>query len=204
MKMDCTNTFTFETYFNHIQRLLIENKATGGDQSLEHIEATKINVQRIKRINKTGKIHDSIQSVIKANQPDWSWTLIVESWCGDAAQIIPYIYKASECADSIDLKIILRDENPEIIDQFLTNNGRAIPILICRDGRTNEVIGHWGPRPKNIIKWIVDYKAENTDFEPATFNKDLHLFYARDKGKGINEAIRSSVEEWLKRTKRLI
>ncbi|NOQ72849.1 MAG: thioredoxin family protein [Crocinitomix sp.] len=196
--MQYTNSFTFEQYFSHIQALLKENKTTGEDQSQERVEATKINVQRIKRIHKRGEVHDSVRSLIQAHQPYWEWTLIVEAWCGDAAQIIPYLNKVSELGDSINLNIILRDENLEIMDQFLTNKGRAIPILICQNVETNAIIGHWGPRPNNVIEWIANYRTENLSFEPDAFKKDLHLFYAKDKGKGINEDLLSQLKEWLK------
>ena len=80
----------------------------------------------------------------------------------------------------IDLRIVLRDDNDELMNQFLTNGARAIPKLIVLD-KDNKVIGNWGPRPEPARKLIADYKAANGVVdEPAKI--ELQKWYLQDKG----------------------
>jgi hypothetical protein len=57
--------------------------------------------------------------------------VIAEAWCGDVYRELPTAVRIAESA-GIDLRIFLRDENPDIMDEFLSNNGksRAIPVLV--------------------------------------------------------------------------
>ena len=68
-------------------------------------------------------------------------------WCGDAAQILPVINKMAEVSDKIDLRIVLRDDNENLMNLFLTNGTKSIPKLIIIDKATNKVINDFGPRP---------------------------------------------------------
>ena len=64
------------------------------------------------------------------------WLVLTEAWCGDAAQSLPIINKMAEVSDNITLRLILRDENLDVMDQFLQNGrSRSIPKLICHQRR---------------------------------------------------------------------
>ena len=56
---------------------------------------------------------------------------LAEAWCGDVFRELPTVARVSE-ATGMDLRIFLRDENPDIMDEFLSNNGkaRAIPVFV--------------------------------------------------------------------------
>jgi hypothetical protein len=55
---------------------------------------------------------------------------------------------ANESDGKVDLKIVLRDENEELMKLFLTNKTKAIPKLILIDRKTGGALAYWGPRPK--------------------------------------------------------
>lgn len=63
---------------------------------------------------------------------------LAEAWCGDVYRELPTIVRIAE-ATGMRLRIFLRDENPDIMDEFLSNNGksRAIPVFVfyTRDHR---------------------------------------------------------------------
>ena len=59
------------------------------------------------------------------------WLIITEGWCGDAAQCIPTIEKIAAESKNIETHYVLRDENLDLIDEYLTNNARSIPKLIA-------------------------------------------------------------------------
>ncbi len=56
---------------------------------------------------------------------------LAEAWCGDVYRELPTVAHIAEAA-GMDLRVFLRDENPDIMDEFLSNNGkaRAIPVFV--------------------------------------------------------------------------
>lgn len=174
-----------------------ETGATTGREALpERIEATKINAQRMKRIDKQIKINDVLRFALENINNKWTWILIAESWCGDGAQNIPLIAMMAKHSVNIELKIILRDENPDIIDAHLTNGSRAIPKLICINSETGEEIGTWGPRPLAIQNLVKAYKIQNPDVSHDEFVKNLHLWYAKDGGESLQKDFEQLIPEW--------
>jgi hypothetical protein len=172
------NPLNYSRYKELITTLAEQNKCTG-EQIEEKIKATTINVQRIKRLDKQTEIVDDLKLKVKELSEKQIWVILVESWCGDAAQCLPVIAKIAELNTNIDLKIILRDENLNIMDQFLTNGSRSIPKLIIIE--KDEIIDTWGPRPKGIQKMVLEYKQANPNATHDEFVNNLHLWYARDK-----------------------
>ena len=81
----------------------------------------------------------------------------------------------------IDLKIVFRDENEELMNLFLTNKGKAIPKLIIVDKQTGSVLNHWGPRPEGAVTLIKNYK-EKFGIVHETAKTELQLWYLHDKG----------------------
>lgn len=169
---------------------------TGKEVLPERIEATKINAQRMKRIDKQIKINDDLQIALENITDKWTWILIAESWCGDGAQNIPIISKMAECSTNIELKIILRDENPDIMSAHLTNGSRAIPKLICINSETGKEVGTWGPRPLAIQNLVKTYKIQNPDVPHDEFVKNLHFWYAKDRGESLQKDFEQLISEW--------
>ena len=111
--------------------------------------------------------------------------VVTEPWCGDSLAIFPVIAKLFTQA-GCEIRIIQRDEHPDLIDQFLTNGGRAIPIVIVLDETFNERF-HWGPRPEQAQSIVIEHKAaiEAGEIDKAEVRKKIRGFYARDHGKAI-------------------
>ena len=84
-------------------------------------------------------------------------------------------------SDNIDLKIVFRDENEELMNLFLTNKGKAIPKLIIIDKQTGGFLNHWGPRPEGAVTLIKNYK-EKFGIVDETAKTELQLWYLHDKG----------------------
>jgi hypothetical protein len=62
----------------------------------------------------------------------------------------------AESDGKIDMKIVLRDENEELMNLFLTNKAKSIPKLMLLIKKP--VVAHWGPRPKGAADLINNYK----------------------------------------------
>lgn len=179
---------TWEAYNVMFEELIQQGKTTGSDQSEEMVAYTKLNGHRMKRVEKTFKIdiylHDLL---IDPNTKPLKLLVISEPWCGDASQSVPAIAEIARLyPEKIDLKIILRDTDTELIDQFLTNKGRAIPILLFLDGHFN-LLGHWGPRPKEAQAQVMELKALNVSHEEMV--EKLMVWYAKDKSQSIQNEL---------------
>lgn len=174
------NTYTYQEYRDLIKTLLAEGKSTGPEQSDYILNYSKLNDSRMKRLDKTTKISDETAQEIQKLEEPQTWLVLTEGWCGDAAQNLPVIHKMAELNKNINLKLVLRDENLELMDLFLTNGGRSIPKLIALD-KDNNVIDTWGPRPTVATKMVEDYKAKHGSLD-AQFKEDLQVWYNKDKG----------------------
>jgi len=141
-----------------------------------------MNIHRMNRIHKTAKLESELQIVLQEIKQKMIWYVIIESWCGDASQILPFLDKMASHTTNIELKLLLRDDNPKIMDEYTTNGDRAVPKLICVDALTDEDLKVWGPRPKKIQDMVYAYKKENPDMEKIKFGKNLHSWYAKDRG----------------------
>lgn len=179
------NTLTYQEYKEFVKNLLAEGRSTGPNQSEALTNYSMLNDRRMKRLDKTIKINETTQQAIERVTEPQTWLVLTEGWCGDAAQNLPVLHKMAELNDNINLKLVLRDENLELMDLFLTNGGRSIPKLIALD-TDNNVIDTWGPRPAVAAKMVADYKAEHGSLD-AQFKQDLQVWYNKDKGISTQE-----------------
>ncbi len=174
------NALTFDEYYNQVDQLVKEGKTSGENQAENLVEFTRVNQKRMKKWRKIYKTSsDWINAVERLDRKE-EWVLLTEAWCGDAAQNISQINNMVEVSDKLDLKILYRDENLELMDQFLTNGGRSIPKLIRLDAETKEVIGSWGPRVKTAQDIVIEGKKNGTNY-----GEDLHAWYAKNKSKDL-------------------
>jgi len=158
-----------------------ENKTNSGTiQSEDLVNYTKLNYSRTKRLNKTLNLTKETLDTIQKLNSKITFLILTESWCGDAAQTVPVFFKASEASANISLKIAYRDENEGLMNHFLTNGNKAIPIVVLLD-ENKKLITHWGPRPATATKMVSDFKNANGSLTPD-FKKDLQLWYNKNKG----------------------
>ena len=185
---------SYATYRTLIKGLLVEGKSTGTEQSEALFNYSQLNDKRMDRLDKTLKISEETQNSLNQLKNGYTFLVIAEGWCGDAAQILPVINKIAEASAKINLKVVCRDENDELMNQFLTNGSKSIPKILIVDNNY-EVINSWGPRPSIATKMVLDYKEKNGIID-AEFKKDLQIWYNKDKGtntqKDIVELLRAS------------
>lgn len=179
------NPLTYEVYRNLMERLAEANSTTGEVPSEERIAYTKLNLQRMRRVEKQFRLLPALQELFSDFRPNWRWLVLIESWCGDGAQLLPAIAAIANGVSSISLELLLRDQNPHLMDTCLTNGSRSIPKLICFDADTNERIFTWGPRPAAIQEQFLRYKADNPHAEDAAVQ--LHTWYAKDRSAALQQ-----------------
>ncbi|WP_449439926.1 thioredoxin family protein [Pedobacter steynii] len=170
---------TYQEYRSLINELLLNHKTTGPDDSDAMLHYTKMNVQRMNRVDKTVKLNDTFLDVLGAVKNKYRFLVISEGWCGDAAQIVPVFDKiAASFTDKFELRFVLRDKNLPLIDEHLTKGGRAIPVLLILDEKGN-VVKKWGPRPDILQELLAGWKRDSSDMMEIA--EKLHGWYAKDK-----------------------
>lgn len=174
-------SFSYQDYRNYLTTLVADHKTTGQEQTEALIHYSELNQARLHRLDKTIQVTEEVKTFLENLDKDYLWLVISESWCGDAAQILPVINKMAEVSDKINLRIVLRDDNPDLMNRYLTNGTRSIPKLIILDNETNEVINHFGPRPQGAKQLILDYKAAHGIVD-ETAKIELQKWYLADKG----------------------
>lgn len=176
-------SINYESYTALIKDLVKNKSTTGAEKTEAMVNYTKLNASRMRRLDKTIKLSEEQQEVFK-NSKKQTWLVISESWCGDAAQGLPILNKLVEASlGQITMKIVLRDDNLELMNQFLTNGAQSIPKLIILDDENN-VLATWGARSKNATALVVAYKEEHGKID-ATFKEQLQVWYNNDKGVSI-------------------
>ncbi len=180
-------SYNYLEYIALIESVVKVGQTTGNMQSEELSHYTKLNLTRSKRIYKTTQLSADLVAKVKAITKKQTWYILTEGWCGDAAQSVPVIALLASENPLIDLKLILRDENLEIMDQYLTNGGRSIPKLISVDENLNELFT-WGPRPENAHKLYELYKL-NPSKEHKELAEDMQKWYIQDKAISIQQEL---------------
>ncbi|MEM1257358.1 MAG: thioredoxin family protein [Bacteroidota bacterium] len=177
-------SITYEEYRKLVRQLAVDQSNTGPERTAALANYTQLNDRRMNRWDKTLRIPGDVVSKIMASNKKVTWLVLTESWCGDASPSLPVMNKLTEINPNIELKIVLRDEHPELMDRFLTNGTRSIPKLISLDSKTKEVLGEWGPRSTKATKMVMDEKAKSGTLGPE-FKQELQVFYNKDKGQDI-------------------
>ncbi|HLQ71768.1 MAG TPA: thioredoxin family protein, partial [Bacillota bacterium] len=111
---------------------------------------------------------------------------LTEDWCGDAMLNIPILLRLAEKAD-MPVRMILRDSNLELMDQYLTNGtSRSIPIFIFinEDGKE---IATWGPRAGKIQQYTDQARKELPAKETGNYKVAFHEFVQSMSNKFRND-----------------
>lgn len=178
---------TYKAYKALMAEQILNYKGASNPGSTDLLYFTKLNYHRMARLDKTVELEEETIIKVKAINRKQIWLLITEGWCGDAAQIVPIINKMAEVSSDVELKIVLRDQNLELIDNFLTNGGRAIPKLIVLDPDTLEVLNTWGPRPEMAQQYMLSLKQKNVAHEEIKLQ--MQKWYISDKAISIQQEV---------------
>lgn len=177
---------TYQEYSTLNKEMAKEGRTSGPDKPA-YVEYTKLSAARMKRWEKVYKPEqqtlDSIKEAVGAGE---KWLVFSETWCGDAAHNLPFLSKWADYA-GVDMRIVFRDEHPELMDEFLTNGGKSIPKLVRMD-ENFEVLGTWGPRPTPLMEEYARWKAQ-PEFDYKEWTLFAQDWYNKDKGASLQADI---------------
>lgn len=184
-----------EDYHDLLQQYAAEGK-TSGQQDEDLIYYTKLNASRSKRILKTAILEKELVTKVRL-LPKTTWILITETWCGDAANSIPVLAKIAAINDTIDLRIVFREENPELMNHFLTKGGKSIPKLIAMD-ESHNVLFSWGPRPEKLQEIYWQWREKENHEPYKEFQVTIQKWYNQDKSVSIQKELHSLISQQIK------
>lgn len=121
---------------------------------------------------------------------EWHLLVLSEDWCGDAVNTVPVLAKLAELTPNLDLRILARDANADLMDAHLSGTSRAIPVVMALDADFAER-GWWGSRPTGLQRWAL---AEGLLLEQTERYRHVRTWYARDHGRTTLDEVVSMLE----------
>jgi len=161
------NAMNYPAYVEIMRDQYVRREITGNEEFTEKFwkDLMMTTLPQIDSLMTSAQLNQNKLKALRKQQMPLIWLAITEGWCVDSAYSLPIIYKMSETNPNIEMKVILRDAPPKIIDNFLTRGSRSIPKVICLDAESLVVLGTWGPRPIELqAKMMLKNRAVNKLF----------------------------------------
>jgi hypothetical protein len=173
---------TFEEYLSVTRERTDQDVDDLPIEEADRIEYTKLNLHRTQRIVRTYRVAEELDALLRAVDRSQLWMVLTEPWCSDSSQCLPIIAGMAACSESIELRILLRDDNLDVMDLYLTDGKRGVPLLVAFDSAGEEIF-RWGPRPRPAQ--AVFEKAKAAGLEKPELLAKMHLFYGQDRGRSV-------------------
>jgi|SRR5690606_7944119 len=180
------NSLSYNDYLKLVDEKIQENLSTGHEQNEMLADFTKLNRVRMKRLDKTQQLLPEVIESVKKIEKKQLWMVLTESWCGDAAQNIPVLKKIADENPLIELRLVLRDDNDELMQKYLTNGGRSIPKMVAVSEDMEKELFTWGPRPATAqveVKRLLDQYGSFTN----EVKEGIQLWYNDNKGASMQK-----------------
>lgn len=158
------------------------------DAFLESVETNRDLWQAIAR---RASVPDDVIARVEATGQRWHLLVLTEDWCGDAVNVLPLIAKLADGTVNLDLRVLGRDANPDLMDAHLTGQSRSIPVVILLDASFTER-AWWGPRPRELQQWVL---GSGGSMPKADRYRDVRRWYARDRGFAVLNEIVGLIED---------
>jgi hypothetical protein len=156
----------------------------------DFLDGAEKNQDLWRAIARRAAVPDEIQERIRALPGRWHLLVICDDWCGDGVNTLPFIAALAEAVPALDLRVVPRDENPDLMEAHLTNGSRSIPVVIVLDEAFQEQ-GWWGPRPTELQRWVIE---EGLKLPSEERYREVRRWYARDGGRTTLEEIVTLLE----------
>src|SRR5258706_9052945 len=115
-----------------------------------------------------------ISASVEAIGGHWHLLVLSEDWCGDSVNIVPVVAKLAASVSNMDMRILARDQNLDIMDTHLTGKSRSIPIVILLNNKFQDC-GWWGPRPTPLQNGGLE---QGPPLPTADRAKEIRKYYA--------------------------
>ena len=138
---------------------------------------------------RTATVSSDAVARMRTASPSLRILVLSEDWCSDCFSTVPIIARLAEGA-GVELRVLPRDPNLDLMDAHLSAGTRSIPIVMVLDSGF-EVRAWWGPRPSALQRW---YRSEGLLLESAERGRKKRAWYARDRGRSAVLEVIETVE----------
>ncbi len=159
----------------------IRERFFAGSAFTDLLARPKDNSELWNAIYKRAKLSAAAEERASMLSGHWHLLVVNEDWCGDSVNLLPYIARLEECCPTIDMRILGREANRDLMDAHLTGTSRSIPIVIVYDIDFVER-GWWGPRPSPLQDWVM---SEGLALPKPDRYRHIRTWYARDRGETV-------------------
>lgn len=160
---------------------MLKERFLAGETFAQLLARPKKNSVLYDALYKRAKVPDSILERGRLIKHPWHLLVLSEDWCGDSVNTLPVVAKLTEAVTSIDMRIVSRDANLDLMDEHLTGNARSIPVIMLLDSDYVER-GWWGPRPRPLQDWVT---AHGLALPKDERYREVRTWYARDHGEAV-------------------
>lgn len=154
------------------------------------LAAAQKNVELWTAMWRHARVDEEYVGRVSALPGRWHLLVLSEDWCGDAVNTVPVVARLAERCPNVDLRVLARDLNPDLMDSHLTGRSRSIPVIIALD-EAYEERGWWGPRPTALQRWV---SGQGQLLEKSIRYREARTWYARDRGRTTLEEVVSMLE----------
>ena len=144
----------------------------------DFLASARANADLWRAVYARAQASDAEVARVIATGRQWHLLVLVEDWCGDGVNTVPVMARLTEHTPNLDLRILPRDANLDLMDTHLTAGARSIPIVLILDAAYMEQ-GYWGPRPRALQTWVV---TEGRVLDKESRYREVRRWYARDHG----------------------
>jgi hypothetical protein len=156
----------------------LEARYAGALTFAEMVDGAGTNVALWRALHAHARVPAEILARLAALGGRWRLLVLNEDWCGDSVNTVPLMARLAELAPNVELRLVARDQNLDLMDAHLTNGSRSIPYVIVLDEGYAER-GGWGPRPSVLQQWVI---AEGLALPKEQRYAKVRQWYARDRG----------------------
>jgi thiol-disulfide isomerase/thioredoxin len=140
---------------------------------------------------RTAAVPGDVVERLRSAGGDVRLLVLSEDWCSDCFSAVPLIARLAEAA-GVDLRVLARDANTDLMDAHLSSGTRSIPVVMVLDAEF-QVRAWWGPRPAALQRW---YRHEPPSPERS---RKKRAWYARDRGRRVITEVTETVERAIRR-----
>jgi hypothetical protein len=129
--------------------------------------------------------------------------VIAEDWCGDVISNVPPLGRLAEASGMLNVRIFLRDQNLDLIDQYLKEGlYRSIPVFAVFDENFNE-LGNMLERPQAVTDMMtqgtINIHAQHPEFGPYgtaadQLPEDVRVAYMQERN-ALRERLRPQINQ---------
>lgn len=193
------SALTYEQYLHLATTRFEQGLSTSDDPAYNTAEIlgyVKLNLHRMSRLHRLTAVIPELKKEMAHLPERWTWLVLTESWCGDAAQILPVMDRIAKESSYVDIRFLLRDQHPAVMDAYRTNGAKSIPKLICLRTHDLAEIGTWGPRPTGLQLLMNEWSAEKLTLAEAV--ERAQRWYNDDRTQATQHELLSLVRSWSK------